>query len=172
MTGRICVLACLLAVAMPTWAEPVLYGRYEQVRLPELGKTLRAKLDTGALTASLSARDIERFERDGEQWVRFRLATKGADNTLYEHRLARISTIKSRSEESRDDDDERESKAVAKRPVIELELCLGQQVRKVEVNLTDRSRFNYPLLVGASALRELQAAVDPARQFTAGKPGC
>ncbi|MBP5147226.1 RimK/LysX family protein, partial [Pseudomonas protegens] len=42
----------------------------------------------------------------------------------------------------------------------------------VEVNLTDRSSFNYPLLIGAKALREFGAAVNPARRYTADKPDC
>jgi hypothetical protein len=44
--------------------------------------------------------------------------------------------------------------------------------RIIEVNLTDRSSFNYPLLIGAKALREFDAAVNPARRFTAGQPKC
>ena len=41
--------------------------------------------------------------------MRFRLATKDADDTLYEHRLARISKIKTRAEEAGDvEDDEGE----------------------------------------------------------------
>ena len=129
----------------------------------------KAKMDTGALTASLSAQDIETFTRDGDDWVRFRLGTKDASNKVYEHKVSRISKIKSRSDE---DDDKDESTEVAKRPVVDLELCLGNVKRTVEVNLTDRSNFNYPLLIGAKALREFGAAVNPARRFTADKPDC
>jgi len=49
---------------------------------------------------------------------------------------------------------------------------LGNVKRTVEVNLTDRSSFNYPLLIGAKALREFGAAVNPARRYTADKPDC
>ena len=35
-----------------------------------------------------------------------------------------------------------------------------------------RSSFNYPLLIGAKALREFGAAVNPARRYTADKPDC
>ena len=149
-------------------AEPTLYGRYEYIKLAELGKTLKAKMDTGAYTASLSARDIERFKRAGDEWVRFRLAADGADDTLYEHRLARISKIKNRADEG----DDPAAADVSKRPVIDLQLCLGHELRTVEVNLADRSSFNYPLLIGAKALREFNAAIDPAKRFTAGKPAC
>jgi hypothetical protein len=165
------VLALFSLVAFPVLAaEPTLYGRYEYIALPEMGgEVLKAKMDTGALTASLSAKDIETFTRDGDDWVRFRLATKDASNKIYEHKIARISKIKTRSEEDEDDD---EKIAPSKRPVVELEMCLGNVKRTVEVNLTDRSSFNYPLLIGAKALREFKAAVNPARRFTADKPNC
>lgn len=164
------LLLLLPLLALPAFAakEPTLYGRYEYIKVMEVGQTFKAKMDTGALTASLSAKDIQRFSRDGEDWVRFRLATQGADKTLYEHRLARISKIKSRAL----DDDDEERLDPAKRPVVELELCLGGKKRTVEVNLTDRSSFNYPLLIGANALREFDAAINPARKFTADKPKC
>ena len=164
------LLASLALAALPVMAaEPTVYGRYEYIQLPEIGETFKAKMDTGALTASLSAKDIETFTRDGEDWVRFRLATKDASNKVFEHKVARISKIKSRSDE---DDEERDSSDVAKRPVVDLELCLGNVKRTVEVNLTDRSHFNYPLLIGAKALRQFGAAVNPARRYTADKPDC
>jgi hypothetical protein len=82
------LLALLSLLALPVMAaEPTLYGRYENIALPELGETLKAKMDTGAYTASLSAKDIELFTRDGEEWVRFRLATKDADGKVYEHKF-------------------------------------------------------------------------------------
>ena len=163
------VFVLLSVLALPVMAaEPTLYGRYEYIKLPEIGETLQAKMDTGALTASLSAKHIETFTRDGEPWVRFQLATKGASDKVYEHKVARISKIKNRA----DEDDDKQEPASAKRPVVDLEMCLGNVKRTVEVNLTDRSSFNYPLLIGAKALREFGAAVNPARRYTADKPGC
>lgn len=163
------LLALLSLFALPVMAaEPTLYGRYENIALPEIGETLKAKMDTGAYTASLSAKDIELFTRDGEEWVRFRLATKDSDGKVYEHKLARISKIKNRA----DEEEEGDAPELSKRPVVDLELCLGDVKRTVEVNLVDRSSFNYPLLIGAKALREFKAAVNPAKRFTAGKPDC
>ncbi|PHX42879.1 ATP-dependent zinc protease, partial [Pseudomonas sp. NZIPFR-PS2] len=128
------LLASLALAALPVMAaEPTLYGRYEYIQLPEIGETFKAKMDTGALTASLSARDIETFTRDGDDWVRFRLGGKDASNKVYEHKVSRISKIKSRA----DEDDDKDEASVAKRPVIDLEMCLGNVKRTVEVNLTD-----------------------------------
>ena len=99
------VFVLLSVLALPVMAaEPTLYGRYEYIKLPEIGETLKAKMDTGALTASLSAKNIQTFTRDGDEWVRFQLATEGASSKVYEHKVARISKIKSRA----DEDDEKE----------------------------------------------------------------
>lgn len=160
------------AVSLPTMADeqPDLYGRYELVKLPALGKTLKAKMDTGAMTASLSATDIEPFERDGQDWVRFRLAVEGEQDTLYEHPLVRIAEIKKRSEER--DEAGTQEVAYSQRPVIEMPVCLGGEQRNIEVNLTDRSTFSYPLLIGASAMREFGVAVNPAARYTRDRPQC
>ncbi|MCQ4243157.1 ATP-dependent zinc protease [Stutzerimonas stutzeri] len=168
--SRILFLTGLLA--LPAFAaEPVLYGRYEHIKVEEIGKVLPAKMDTGAMTASLSAHDIERFHRDGEDWIRFRLAVKGADDTRYEMPLIGISQIKSRAEEADEIDLDGEPPRV-ERPVVGMQLCIGNELRETEVNLTDRRHFSYPLLIGAKTIRDLGAAIDPADKYTAGQPAC
>lgn len=166
---RVLALFSLLALSGAVLAdEPKLYGRYEWVGLPELDRTLKAKMDTGAFTSSLSAKDIQRFERDGEQWVRFRLATKDGDDAVFEHKLARLSKIKNRVEDEEDD----AQPSLSERPVILLSVCLGGDQQLIEVNLTDRSNFTYPFLMGAKGLRKFHVAVDPSERLAAGKPNC
>lgn len=164
------LVAVLLALlALPALDnQPTLYGRYEYIRLPQIGQTPKAKMDTGAMTASLSAKDIERFERNGEDWVRFRLASANASDTLFEQPLARIGEIKSRAEEGASAG----RTSVVTRPVVDMAVCLGNQACTIEVNLTDRSHFNYPLQIGASALRDFDAAIDPAERYSAACPQC
>ena len=41
-----------------------------------------------------------------------------------------------------------------------------------ETNLTDRSDFRFPLLVGSEALVSLGALVDPAQSMSGGAPSC
>ncbi len=166
---KVLTVALLTALSLPALAnQPTLYGRYENIRVPQIGQTLKAKMDTGAVTASLSAKDIERFTRDGDDWVRFRLATEDADDTLFEQPLSRISTIKNRAEEQGAGTEP----TYAERPVVDMDICVGDELRTVEVNLTDRRHFDYPLLIGASALRDLNAAVNPAARYTAEQPQC
>ena len=163
------LLSCLLPLSslLPA-AEKTVYGLNEQVSLPELKLEVTAKLDTGAETASLSARDISRFKRNGKTWVRFYLAIDNSHAHPIERPLARVSKIKRRS----GDYDPEASKTYTARPVVELELCMGHTLRTIEVNLTDRSAFQYPLLIGADALARFGALVDPSITYAAGKPGC
>jgi hypothetical protein len=162
------LLCLLLASGLSLAAEKTVYGLNEYVRLFDLDLKLAAKLDTGAKTASLSARDIKRFKRDGETWVRFYLAIDEAHSSPIERPLARISKIKRRA----GDYDPEEGKTYTARPVIEMDVCMGNSLRTIEVNLTDRSAFQYPLLIGSDALTRFSALVDPSLKYAAGKPAC
>ena len=163
------LLLCLLFFPGLSFAEEkTIYGLNEYVRLFDLDLKLAAKLDTGAKTASLSARDIKRFKRDGETWVLFYLAIDEAHSSPIERPLARVSKIKRRA----GDYDAESGKAYTARPVIELEICMGQALRTIEVNLTDRSAFQFPLLIGSEALKHFDALVDPSLKYAAGKPAC
>jgi hypothetical protein len=149
-------------------ADKTVYGLNEYVDLADIDLQVAAKLDTGAKTASLSARDIKRFKRNGEHWVRFYLAIDDAHEHPIERPLARVSKIKRRMSDY-DPDDEKKYTA---RPVISLDVCMGSAVRNIEVNLTDRSAFEYPLLIGSEALMRFDALVDPSLKYAAGKPAC
>lgn len=164
------LLLCLIGACLtPAWGSgKSVYGLNEYVRLFDIDLQLAAKLDTGAKTASLSARDIERFKRDGESWVRFYLAIDEAHDYPIERPLARISKIKRRA----GDYDPEESKSYTARPVIEMDVCMGNTLQNIEVNLTDRSAFQYPLLIGSEALKRFTALVDPSLKYAAGKPAC
>lgn len=162
------LLSLFLLPALCLAADKGVYGLNEYAQLTDIDLQVAAKLDTGAKTASLSARDIKRFKRDGETWVRFYLAIDDAHAHPIERPLARISKIKRRA----GDYDPDEDKTYTARPVIELQVCMGKALRTIEVNLTDRSAFQYPLLIGSEALKRFDALVDPSLKYAAGKPGC
>jgi hypothetical protein len=162
------LLSLMLLPAFALAAEKPIFGLNEYALLVGLDLEVAAKLDTGAKTASLSARDIKRFKRDGETWVRFYLAIDEAHAHPIERPLARISKIKRRA----GDIDSEEGKTYTARPVIELRVCLGKTLGRIEVNLTDRSAFQYPLLIGSEALKHFDALIDPNLKYAAGKPAC
>ncbi|WP_392561906.1 RimK/LysX family protein [Orbus sturtevantii] len=145
------------------------FGLYEKVRLVEIdGLIIKAKLDTGALTSSFGATDIHFFDRDGKEWVRFKPQIEGRDSAFIEKPLIRHSKIKTRSDDLRDDED----KLHSKRPVVMLNICFDGVVYPTEVNLTDRSRFIYPLLLGSSALVQFKAMVDPSLKYQSTMTKC
>jgi|LNFM01.1.fsa_nt_gb hypothetical protein len=169
---RLTPFALLLSLALlsaPSIAsEKTVYGLNEYVQLLDIDQRVAAKLDTGAQTASLSARDIKRFKRDGETWVRFYLAIDDAHAHPIERPLARISKIKRRAGDYNPEED----KSYTARPVIEMDVCMGGALRTIELNLTDRSAFQYPLLIGSDALQRFDALIDPSLKYAAGKPAC
>lgn len=148
--------------------QPI-FGRYEVVTIAELDSVpIKAKLDTGAFTASLNARNIEYFKKDGDDdWVRFTPVVDDQELAEREMPLLKISRIKQRAEEG----EEGEEPVLAQRPVIEMTLCIGDIHKKIEVNLTNRENFTYPLLLGAKSLRQLKALVDAGRKYTV-EPEC
>lgn len=162
------LLASVSLAAGAKVAENV-FGVSEEVLLRDLDLTVPAKLDTGAVTASLSAQNIEMFRRGGEEWVRFELAVSGElEGRQLEKPVVRTVNIRRRAEDIANDSAEEYST----RPVVEMELCLGEHSGTVEVNLTDRTSFDYPLLIGTTAMKTFDAMIDPALSYEAGTPRC
>ena len=154
-----------------------IYGLHESVHIGELGITVPAKLDTGADSASLSARYIKTFERDGVKMVEFDIAIDRDDREEWgitqsqwddiELPLAGHVRIKRRAESVQDGE-----RDFSRRPMVTLTVCVGNRRQQIDVNLTDRSEFRYPLLIGADALKGLGALIDPSLSMSLGKPRC
>lgn len=120
------------------WYEVRLFGYVEPVVLVEGNIRMQARLDTGAETTSLHATDIETFEKDDEEWVRF--TTEGDDGKNAEYEREIIHTVKIIGEEN-------------SRPVIMMDVCLGNLQKTVEVNLKDRSELTYSALIGRNFMQ-------------------
>ncbi len=129
-------------------------GWLEMVILQPWNIKLRAKLDTGAKTSSLHAVDIERFERDGEKWVRFHTTDPDEENPLKFIEVPLVRDVKIK----------RHKQKPQIRPVVEMTFCLDGQIYTSEFSLTDRSRFNYRVLLGRKMLQQ-GIIVDPASTF-------
>lgn len=146
----------------------VIFGLHEHARIDALDLSLEAKLDTGAVSASLSAYDIDMFERDDEEWVSFRLGVDGADKDKMELPLDTTVRIRRRLA----DIDEETQRTYTRRPVVRLTVCIGERQVPMRVNLTDRRNFSYPLLIGSEGLRDLRSLIDPDQEFSTGQPLC
>lgn len=168
------LLLALLATPLGAMAQgaveinhKVILGLHEEARIKELGLDIEAKLDTGAVSASLSAYDIQPVMRDGEEWVRFRLGV--ADDAGWRE-LPLDDTVRIRRRIADMDGDL--TQTATSRPVVRLTVCVGEREVPMRVNLTDRRNFSYALLLGAEGLRDLRSLVDPAQAFSSGSPRC
>ena len=133
-------------------------GWVEKARISPGNLVLEAKLDSGADNSSLNVSDVAEFDRNGEKWVRFELVNEQGQSVVIERKLVRTAKIK------------RHSALRQRRPVVRLGICVGNYYKEADVNLVDRSRFKYPLLIGRSFMGD-GLLIDPSAQFTL-EPGC
>ena len=127
-------------------------GYVETVRIRPGELSLNARIDTGADHSSLNAKTVEGFTRDGQSWLRFSLTDSADRSAVIEAAVQRIARIR------------RRGGGIQERPVILLGICLGAVLKTVEVNLADRSGFDYQMLVGRSFLGT-DFLVDPSQRF-------
>lgn len=118
-------------------------GYIEKVQIAGTDLVFKARLDSGATTSSLNALDLEKFERDGKDWVRFEVIdpTDEAKRIPLEYPVKRYVRI------VRHDGNHQS------RPVIQLPLCIANHERLEDVSLVDRSELTYQLLVGRNHMR-------------------
>jgi hypothetical protein len=131
-----------------------IFGYVERVIITNKGFSVKARLDTGAATSSLDAVNIRRFRRGGTRYVRFDVLDPDSEEFVtLERELVRNVLIRQLGAPSE------------RRPVVKMPLCVGHIMREVEVNLTSRTGFLYPMLIGRSAMRGV-IIVDPELTFT------
>ena len=143
------VVLAALAVFVTDHLGPAVYaddhdkatiGAVEWVGIPAAGITLLARVDTGAASSSLDARDIRVRGPRGAQTVRFALLRDDGRRVVLELPLAEyrsVSTSDSRSE---------------RRPVVRLAICVAGQQFEADLTLNDRSHMEHRMLLGRQAL--------------------
>lgn len=138
-------------------ASKVTVGWREWVTLPELDiEAIKVKVDTGARTSALHAFQVESFQRDNREWVRFSIhPIQGQD--LVRHCEApvldrRVVTDSGGHKEER--------------PVIRTDIELGGRRWPIEITLTDRENMIFRMLLGRTAMGEI--VVDPTASFLLG----
>lgn len=142
-------------------SELVSVGWREWVGLPDLGiKWIKAKVDTGALSSSLHALDIELFEKNGVEFVRFNVFPHQFDDDkivavetrVLEHRKIRSSNGQ-----------------ITDRPVIETNALIAGKIVRIELTLANRVDMGFRMLLGRKALRR-NFVVDCCHSYLGNKP--
>ncbi len=139
--------------------EKLVVGRAENVRLTPPGHVFPARIDTGATTSSLGARELETFEREGDPWVRFKIKDQEEDEFYeIEKKVVRHAKILQAS-----------SPEPERRAVIELQFQIGSIKIVEEFTLEERGHLSHNVLIGRNILQDL-IVVDVARKFSATLP--
>jgi hypothetical protein len=132
--------------------EKAVIGTVEDVILLPWGVKLPARIDTGAAKSSLDAQELT----IQDNMVEFKLPQKYGGLQL---RLPIIEWRHIRTPDGRQ-----------RRPIVELEFCIGSKRIRNKVNLTDRSLVKYPLILGRNFLKD-NFVVDVKRSRTV-RPNC
>lgn len=122
---------------------------------------MKGKVDTGARTSALHAFNIEPYQQDGQDWVRFTLQPRQHDNQVKQVCHCRIQETRlvTNSGGSKEE-----------RFVITTPIMLGNEIWSIEMTLTNRDEMGFRMLLGRTALRG-RFRIDPARSYCQGKPG-
>ena len=132
------------------------FGEDEYVYVKEADATFDARIDTGAAVSSISAQDITEFERNGKRWYRF--TVEANDHKIQvEAPYVRTSTIRQVSKHT-----------TTERVVVALNVKVGDYSTTSEFTLSDRTRLQYPLLIGRTLMQDI-AVVDVARDHIQGR---
>lgn len=132
------------------------FGEDEYVYVKEADVTFDARIDTGAAVSSISAKDITEFERNGKRWYRFTIEANEKE-IVVEAPYVRTSTIRQVSKHTTTD-----------RVVVALNVKVGNYSTKSEFTLSDRTKLQYPLLIGRTLLQDI-AVVDVSRDHIQGR---
>lgn len=136
----------------------LILGEKEWVYVPGLEEAFRSRVDTGATTSSISAVDIVDFERDGKDWVKFKIEHDGIHSKEIALPVERWVKIRQSSAEG-----------TQRRPVVLAWIQIGDLKEKTEFTLTDRTHLSYPMLLGRSFFKDV-AVVDVSRKYVQDKP--
>jgi len=116
--------------------EKITIGLVEEIILLPWGVRIPARIDTGAAVSSLDVRGLTVKGKIAE----FKLPAKYGSSLIS---VPIVGWQKVRSAESRE-----------RRPIVEIDLCVGPKKLRARVNLNDRSQVQYPFLLGRNILKE------------------
>ncbi len=114
-------------------------GYIEQAQVA--GLSFPVKLDTGADISSMHATDIKTFVKDDEKWVSFTYTNARNKKKIFTKKVIDEMRIKDRVGEKSN-----------VRLVVNMQVTLGNFEKEISVNLQDRSRFKYSMILGKNFL--------------------
>jgi ribosomal protein S6--L-glutamate ligase len=136
-------------------------GWEEWCEFPDLElPAVKSKTDTGAKTSSLHADDLEVFQKDGKDFIRFTVHPIQKNREII--KICEAPIVDYRTVTS--SNGERE-----KRYVINTSFKFGEHVFTSDLTLTTRYGMTFRMLLGKEALKAGKFLVDPSKGYIHGK---
>jgi hypothetical protein len=132
--------------------ERLSIGVLENVVLLPWKIKMPARIDTGAATSSLDARELKIIEEQAEFKLPPKYGGRKISLPIVGWKVVRSAAAKGR------------------RPIVEIDFCIGPKMIRAQVNLNNRSQMRYPLIIGRNLLLE-NFVVDCSRSYCA-PPSC
>ena len=124
--------------------------------LPEFSPVaIKAKVDTGAVTSSIHAFDLELIGAGGETTARFGIAPKQgshAEIVVVEHPVVGFKNVRSSNGQAE------------LRPVVRTSAKIGQETFEIHLTLASRDSMGFRMLLGRRAFRN-RFWIDPGRSY-------
>ena len=119
-------------------------GLREQALIGGLNIVMNARISTNVANSVIDARNIQMFERNGEEWVRFTLFNPDTKEPhVLERKRLRFQSVQTTSA------------TPDRRPVVEIRFTIGKLTQRGEFILADRSDSEFPILIGRNLLRDV-----------------
>ncbi|MCI4442727.1 MAG: 30S ribosomal protein S6--L-glutamate ligase [Lentimicrobium sp.] len=139
----------------------IILGSEEWCSFPELGiPAIKARVDSGAKTSALHAKNIAPFIKDGQNWVKFDINPIQNNVKTIIHCEAPL--VDKRVVKS-------SSGFREQRFVIQTNLEIGNCKWLIEMTLTNRDSMGFRMLLGREAMSG-RVLVDPEQQYLLGQP--
>lgn len=137
-------------------ARPI-FGRSEYVYIAEFDQCFLAKIDTGAVSASINAVNISLDEGPGEgdDTVHFDLVLPDGSLKPFSLPVSKYIYVKRRAA-----DIGKSGRGYNRRPAIKVDIAINGMHHRSVVNLADRRAFSRDMLIGARPLKAFGALVD------------
>jgi len=119
-------------------------GLREQARIAGLNMVMQARINTQVANSVVDARNIQMFERNGEEWVRFTIYNpETKEPHVLERKRLRFQTVQTANP------------TPDRRPVVDIRFTIGKLTQRGEFILADRSDSEFPILIGRNLLRDV-----------------
>ncbi|MEJ2765856.1 RimK/LysX family protein [Photobacterium sp. MCCC 1A19761] len=131
-------------------ANRSIVGQVETIKVHELDLDYKARIDTGAKTTSIHAIDLKVTGEDSDSdnmrdhlgdMVEFTTFNEKGEKATYKAKIIKVSKI-------------RNAQGVERRYAVKMDLGWNGEHKRVSVNLRDRGKLEYKLLIGRNWLSE------------------